>query len=125
MAHPANRRTTKAQFALFKRTCLGCIRRWGISSWQIEICHEDLGDKLAQCGTQVHDRLAWLSFSTSVPKEQESELTRDNIIRLARHETTHLLIAPLADVLIIRELTASHKREANEAVCNHLEKLLP
>jgi len=124
----ATRRTTPKQFALFKKTCEDCAKRWGITGWNIHYKHEKLnGARIGQCGTQVFHRVAWISLRLEWDDTQIefADVSDDAIIRLARHEMTHLLLAPLADVVSARYLSEDHEREANEAVCNHLMGLLP
>jgi hypothetical protein len=122
------RRTTPKQFSLFKNTCQECVKRWGIVGWHIHYKHEKLsGARVAQVATQVFNRVAWISLRSEWDDSQIDFPNLDDaaVIRTARHEVTHLLLAPLADVVSARYLTEDHEREANESVCNHVMSLLP
>jgi hypothetical protein len=117
-------KTSKADFTLFKAEFARCARRWGIVGWGISYVHEPTNPRArgAELRTRVLSRVAVAVLFVDWDKDP---VTRKAIITTARHEATHLLLSPLADVVSSRYLTEDEEMHANESVCRHVEGLLP
>lgn len=115
--------TNAKHFALFKRAALQCIKKWGINDWDIEIEHDLIVEQhLAQCRTNAEGHRAWIVLGKDWG---ESTVTPAELINAAREEVTHLLLAPVADLIGTPWVTESQNLEANERVVKRLKVLLP
>jgi hypothetical protein len=113
--------TTAAHFAIFKREVERCVKRWGITEWRLHVLHEDSPGSEASFASGAETRGAAIRMS----RTWHNKPTAAELKWSARHEATHFLLAPLFDAAASRYITQAKLEEANESVCERVEKLLP
>jgi hypothetical protein len=114
-------RTTAAHFAIFKREVERCVKRWGITEWRLHVLHEGERHPEASFASGEESRGAAIRMS----RTWQNKPTAAEIKWTARHEATHFLLAPLYDAATSRYISQAKMVEANESVCERVEKLLP
>lgn len=114
-------KTTAKDFALFKKTCLEWIDRFGLGRWSITFKHK-LCDGPQKAGAiyNVCDR--WIEFYLA--REWGHKPTRAEIKKSAVHEVTHQLISRLVDKAYSRFISESEIEEEMEAVCKAMENAI-
>lgn len=120
MAKPRTK-TTDADFRFFEQECRKAIKAWGIVGWSIVFLYEHLDGKRACIRINPVGRVASIVLSDDLG----FPVNKKELTFLARHEVTHLLLSPLADIVSKRYLSEDEETAAHEHVCNHLEGLLP
>jgi hypothetical protein len=114
-------RTSKADFALFKRECERLISRWGVSGWRIEYRHEKVADGYAQIQCSSPGRAIILTFTTVWP---DKRVSRAMIMEAAEHEVTHALLAPLYSLAYEGRVPKAMAYTTTEAVTRHVQQAI-
>jgi len=116
-------KTTKRQFALYKKECLRLQPILGLMDWRIQFSHEQLNESvLAEISPNVLARNAILRLTIEIP--QALPWTDQDIVRSAKHEMVHLLTARLNYIGGCRWRDESELCEADEGIARVLEKIL-
>ena len=113
-------RTLSRDFALFRRECERCIRRWKIVGWRIEFAHEKMNCR-AECRTSYDSHACTLVLSSEWDGPVTNKLIRD----CARHEVVHILLDDLNSIACARYTTNDKRTLALESTVRHLQELLP
>ncbi len=112
MRSAAMKKTTKAQFGLFRSEVLLWVERLGLVGWRLDFFHEDV-EARARCDWERYDHVAALTLSTKwsyVP-------TDDDVRFCAQHEALELLLADMQEMARGRSLDAlALQKEAHRII---------
>ena len=115
-------KTTEKHYAAFKAEVERCVRLWRIVGWRIETLHEKCEDSRAQFRSSAQNHVADIVLNKEWDDE---EPTIANVVKAARHEVVHLLVAELHEIAVLRYVTNDQRIHALESTVRHLEDILP
>ncbi len=116
----AGRRTTRAQFATFRREFLAWQKRLGLLDWKVYFKHEDLEDSFAVIRAS-DSHVAVVIMASHLSGEDFGDFRPRSS---ARHEALHLLLADMASEGRHRYVRSDDFVRTEEAVVLRLEKVL-
>ena len=111
-----SKKTTDADFMVFKDEVNRLIRKFRIDDWRIYYTLERLKGNNAECVTNAVSKTATFHLNTSI-----YVYTDDEIKALAMHEVCHLLIADISDLASCRWVIFDEVNRADESVANKLK----
>ena len=106
-------KTTKADFAKFKKFCEEALDAYRLRDWDVSYAHKLLDEHMAQNRMVVSDQKSTIILSTDWECEPDDEFDKDNIVNdeslrdTAWHEVEHLLFMPF--ISLLEELGVSSK----------------
>jgi len=110
-------KTTKAEFAQFKRHFLFWQKRFGLTDWSVCFHHETFEGGYACISSDANTRRADVTLNLD-------KLENIDIGRLGLHECLHLLVADLSSLGGERFVTEEDINRAEESLVVRLEKVL-
>lgn len=116
-------KTTKTHFKIFKKECQKWIDAWGIRDWQVYYETTDIKGIFGQFKSDYKNRVATIVLCKDWD-DALTPLTNEEIRRIAKHETIHLLFAEMSTIGSARCVTADELDEAEHKVVRRLEKIL-
>jgi len=111
------RKTTKRDFVLFKKTCEELIGLLGMKDWNVCYEHKDLPGNNAEVFAVVEGRVATIRLATVL-------YGRDSVVDCAKHEVAHLLLETLRWIAGCRWCDESEVNLEVERIVMILEKVL-
>jgi hypothetical protein len=110
--------TTQEEFELFKKECNNLVNKLGLTEWTIYYELVSLKDSLSQVEYNDEGLIATISLCKKHTK------TECDIIKWAKHEVSHLLLAKL--ILSAKNRFTDEKTINNydEEIATRLEKVL-
>jgi len=113
-------KTTRADFAIFRREVEKWIKAFGLYDWEVDVVHGGVEDSnhAAECLYQVDARRATIRLSKEFT--HGSEFTKDDIRQAAIHEVGELLLARLVFLAESRSVTYEQIEEAHHDVIARL-----
>ena len=116
-------KTSKKDFALFKKECQKWIEFFGIKSFEVLFDHSDyLQNNKASCTSHSVNR--WATLRLNITWDDYWELTEKNIKRCAFHEVGELLLAPLVNCAESRYVSENELEEQTHIVIRTLENVV-
>jgi hypothetical protein len=115
-----NFKTTRDDYKLFKATFMEWCAKFGLSDWEIQFSWEDAGEPGAMCGgiaTNTPGRNANVYFA----KTWSMPVTRQDVLRTAVHEFSHLLIANMEHLANSRYVTENEIGQTRESLARRFE----
>lgn len=117
------KRTTKAQFELFKETAKNHLAKLGLYNWRIEFFHKDCGYSYATTDHNIENHCAGISLTTKW-EENDYLLNNENIVRSAKHEVHHILLAKLSAYANYRFVNKVMLDQSEEEIVRILDTFL-
>ncbi len=116
------KRTTQAEFELFKREFLKWQRRLGLTDWKVYFEHVEVDDGFAEIIMDHEGCLATVRLTTKVPGPDVPDF---DPAAHARHEALELLLGPVRRLMTWRYVVPDDINIEIHRVVRRLEKLLP
>lgn len=113
-------KTSRDDFKLFKATFMEWVERFGLRDWDIAFCWEDLGEPGAAAGGIARNS-AGKNCTVRLSKTWNMPVTKNDILRTAVHEFSHLLIADMEHLAECRYVTESEIDACREALARRFE----
>lgn len=115
-------KTTRRHFELFKKECLRLQVVLGLNGWTIAFEHVKLEGLNSKIVTSCLTKQATIALSSD--HSDVESLTDLVILRHAKHEMAHLLLADLDDLARQRYVQEGELDEAEHRIVRTLEKIL-
>lgn len=115
-------KTTEKHFKIFKEECERLIKLWGLTGWKVYYEHTQLQEKYASMSTDLDNQVSSIALNTEW--QELRPLNDDEIRKVAKHETIHLLLARLSDLGASRYVSSLELKSAEEDIVHKLEGLL-
>jgi hypothetical protein len=114
-------KTTKKQFAAFKRSFLHWQKELGMVDYKIDFQHGGVqSERAAEIGINHEGRCAVVAMCDSLTKD---DLGFDPVLH-GKHEAIHLMLGRLASLAHSRYVLSREIYDAEEGIVRVLEKLL-
>ena len=114
-------KTTKKDFAIFKKAVLFWQEYFGLKDWEFVIVHEDnesIPEVRAWCGYDVKGKIATIGLATEWDKDDRSE---NQLKKSAFHEVCEVLMCPLWAIGMPHDSEKWHFEAAVHGIIRTLE----
>lgn len=115
-------KTTKAEFELFKKRCYHWQQRLSLNNWAVYFEHMNTKDAYAKTHWSTTQMAATIQFCVNWDKTRPKNDAE--IDRLALHEISHILLAPLVSEANWRFTSEDAIDSAEHAIVRALENIL-
>jgi len=115
-------KTTKADFALFKKECRRWLVKFGLVGWDVAFEHKDCDGSCATAALNASQHYAVITLGTDMAGY--NFYGKESIKAWAFHEVCHVLFADYSDLAQRREYSASEHDRVEHAIIVTLENVL-
>lgn len=116
-------KTSAKHFEEFKHYHAEYLKRYGLLQWSVEYKHAPLEDCYGETEMAFRGKCATVTLSTLWTKTRP--LNSEELRKLAKHETNHILLYSLYWHATARYVQPDTLQEAEEAIVRTLDKLIP
>ena len=113
---------SQEHFDLFKTECEKQLERLGLKSWKVYYQFKPLKDSFGNAQWSYAGRVATITLATDFPKPFDN--LENQIKETALHECLEILLAPLTDLAVDRNLCRLEFDKEIHTVIRTLEKIL-
>lgn len=119
------KKTTKRDFARFKKLFKEYVQFFGLTQWQISFHHKPMVDTLASVEFDLSGKFAQVTLTTEYDSGHLDSATDDVVHFAAKHEAIHLTLGELTVMAQRRFVNQQDLEDAEEGIVRIFEKIIP